>query len=330
MQAATELRYPRHMRRVERLINLIAALLEASRPMTADQIREQIAGYEGLSLGAFRRNFERDKETLRAMGIPLELRALDPFGIDPDGYIIPKDRYYLPELDLEADELAALRIAADAILGSSEVAHAGLMKLAADTEGLPAAGPRVAWAADLAAEQPLLAGAYAAVAERTVVRFKYVRAGADAATDRTIEPYSLVHRKGHWYVVGRDVDRGAERSFKVSRIAGPISTTGRTFDVPKSFDAAAHLAGEAWELGPDEPQTATLRFSPAMHWWAEQNLDVPTRAAQSGALDVDLPVANLDALISWVIGFAGELEIVSPESARDRMRTHLKKWAADR
>src|ERR671915_2476953 len=103
MRAATELRYPRRMRRVERLINLIAALLEAPRPMTADEIREQIAGYEGLSRTAFRRNFERDKETLRAMGIPLELRQLDPFGIDPDGYTIPKDRYYLPELDLEAD-----------------------------------------------------------------------------------------------------------------------------------------------------------------------------------------------------------------------------------
>ena len=318
------------MRRVERLINLIAALLEAPRPMTADEIREQIAGYEGLSRTAFRRNFERDKETLRAMGIPLELRQLDPFGIDPDGYTIPKDRYYLPELDLEADELAALRIAADAILGSSEIAEAGLMKLAAESDGIPAAGPRVAWAADLAAEQPLLAAVYAAVAERNTVRFGYVRAGADEVSKRTVEPYSLVHRRGHWYVVGRDVDRDAVRAFKVSRIVPPLASTGTGFEVPAGFDAAAHLGGEAWEVGPDEPHTATVRFLPAMRWWAEQNLGVPTRESTDGALDADLPVANLDALISWVIGFAGQVQIVAPESARERLRAHLKKWAGGR
>ena len=331
MPTAAKARYPPRMRRIERLINLIAALLDSPRPMTADEIREQIAGYQGTSQSAFRRNFERDKETLRAMGIPLELRTLDPFGVDPDGYTIPKDRYYLPELDVEPDELAALRIAADAILGSNEIAEAGLMKLAAESDGLPAAGPRIAWAADLAAEQPLLAAVYTAVAERETIRFAYRASGQDEARDRTVEPYSLVHRRGHWYIVGRDIDRDAVRAFKVERVAGSITPTGGTYSVPESFDAAAHLGGEAWEVGPDEPEPATVRFSPGMRWWAEQNLHGSAqREAPGGGLDVDLPVSNLDALISWVIGFAGEVQIVTPESARDQMRAHLRKWAGSR
>jgi proteasome accessory factor B len=328
MPTATQLRDPPRMRRIERLINLIAALLDSPRPMTAEEIRESIAGYQGTSQTAFRRNFERDKETLRAMGIPLEVRQLDPFGVDPDGYTIPKERYYLPELDLEPDELAALRIAADAILGSNEIAEAGLMKLAAESDGLPAAGPRIAWAADLVAEQPVLAAAYTAVADRKTIRFSYQRAGEDTSRERTVEPYSLVHRKGHWYVIGRDVGRDAVRAFKVSRVAGPLTMTGENYRVPETFDAAAHLGGEAWEVGPDDPETATVRFSPNMRWWAEQNLgDVARRDVSGGGLDVDLPVANLDALVSWVIGFAGEVQIITPESARTHMRTHLRKWA---
>lgn len=315
------------MRRIERLINLIAALLESSRPMTADEIRTNIAGYEGSSLAAFRRNFERDKETLRAMGIPLELKELDPLGIDPEGYTIPKERYYLPELDLEADELTALRIAADAILGSNELAEAGLMKLAAEGDGLPAPGHRIAWAADLAAEQPALAAAYSAVAERKAITFSYLRAGEDEARNRIVEPYSLIHRRGHWYIVGRDVDRDAVRAFKVSRVLGAILPVDKSFAVPDEFDAAAHLGGEAWEVGQDEPETATVRFSPTMRWWADQNLvEVSAREAADGSLDVDLPVANLDALISWVIGFGGEVQILAPPLAIDRMRAHLSRW----
>src|SRR5688572_29113300 len=94
-------RYPERMRRIERLINLIAALLETSRPMTAEEVRRDIAGYDQANFDSFRRAFERDKESLRAMGIPLETRPVSPdaFSDHVEGYIIPKERYYLPELD---------------------------------------------------------------------------------------------------------------------------------------------------------------------------------------------------------------------------------------
>src|ERR671916_3228940 len=120
------------MRRIERLVNLIAALLETLRPLTAEDIRHQVAGYGGTSLEAFRRSFERDKETLRDMGVPLEIVPTDAFSEQADGYIIPKDKYYLPELDLEPEELAALKLAADAVMSGGDQAGAGLMKLSID------------------------------------------------------------------------------------------------------------------------------------------------------------------------------------------------------
>src|SRR5918992_1189633 len=112
--------YAAFVRRIERLINLIAALLESRRPLTAEEIRAEIAGYDQETHEAFRRAFERDKEALRAMGVPLEVRPTDPFSDQADGYFIDKSSYYLPELDLAPDELAALRLAADSVLGAKE------------------------------------------------------------------------------------------------------------------------------------------------------------------------------------------------------------------
>ncbi|MDQ3982083.1 MAG: WYL domain-containing protein [Actinomycetota bacterium] len=310
------------MRRIERLINLIAALLETSRPMTADDIRTQIAGYEGGTLEAFRRSFERDKADLRAMGIPIEVRRLDPLS-EVEGYVIPKSLYYLPQLDLEPDELAALRLAAESVLGGGEVAESGLMKLSVDTAAESWSGPRVVWGADLAAEQPALAAIYPALLERRAVSFRYRGAAADEARERDVEPYGLVHRRGNWYVVGRDRAKDGIRAFKVARIEGEPRVLEGRYDVPEGFRAEDHVAGEAWEVG-NAPATAIVRFDPEVRWWAEQNHpDAPRRERPGGAVDVELQVSNVDALVSWAIGLGPGVEILEPAPARAAVLEHL-------
>ena len=320
--------YPGLMRRIERLINLIAALLEARRPLTAQDIRDTISGYDQLTHDAFRRAFERDKDALRSMGIPLDTVPADKLMDDrADGYIISKSRYYLPELDLKPDELAALRIAAQAILGGATEAESGLMKLSIDSSGAPAPGPRVVWGADLAAEQPSLGAFYSALLDHKPVEFEYRTASAGAASRRRLQPYGLVHRRGHWYLVGQDLDKDDVRSFKVARVSGPVARLAGTYTIPPSFDAAEHVGGEAWAIGPDASDATVVRFDSSMSWWVEQNMPgLPASAGPHGALDVEVPVANLDALISWIIGFGSEVEILAPESARRRLIEHLASY----
>ena len=319
--------YARLMRRIERLINLIAALLEARRPMTAEEIRERIAGYDQATFEAFRRAFERDKEALRAMGIPLEVVATDPFADQADGYIIPKGRYYLPDLSLEPDELAALRLASDALLGAGEEAGTGVLKLSMDAPSLPMAAPNVMWGADLAAEQPLLGPLYSALLDRRPVRFDYEPAGKPKET-RVVRPYGLVHRRGNWYLVGWDERRAAVRSFKLSRLASRVETLDGSYEIPASFDAASHVA-DAWEIGREDAIVATLRFDASMRWWPQQNIpDVDMREAPNGALDVELPASNFDAVVSWVIAFGPTVEILSPRFARARLLERLSPFLA--
>ena len=126
-----------------------------------------------------------------------------------------------------------------------------------------------------------------------------------------MEPYGLVHRRGNWYVVGRDRDKNAVRAFKVSRIADRVEVLEGTYSVPADFDPAAHVTIEGWEIGA-ESSAAVVRFPAELRWWAEQNLRHDAIDGPDGGLDVTLPVANLDALISWVIGFSGRVEVVAP------------------
>ena len=98
------------MHKVERLVNLIALLLNTRRPLTVEEIRNTVPGYQQEDYSSFKRMFERDKEELRSLGIPIERRFTDVWEVE-EGYLISKDRYYLPELELTPDEMAALWIA---------------------------------------------------------------------------------------------------------------------------------------------------------------------------------------------------------------------------
>src|SRR5439155_3039022 len=102
---------PSSSEKLERLLNLTAALLETPRPLSAAEVARRVYGYPEEK-SAFRRAFERDKEDLREMGVPLVISEIP--GTDPPetGYRIPKDQYYLRDPGLEPDELAALHLAA--------------------------------------------------------------------------------------------------------------------------------------------------------------------------------------------------------------------------
>src|SRR6266542_2651913 len=125
------------MRKVERLVNLVALLLDTHRPLTLDQVAELVPGYEATG-ESLRRMFERDKEELRGLGVPVERGPVDAWG-NEEGYFIDPKAYAMPRLDLAPDERAALALAARAWSGAAgePAALAGLAKLDLD----PGAGP---------------------------------------------------------------------------------------------------------------------------------------------------------------------------------------------
>ena len=119
------------MSRIERLVNLTAALLATERALTAEELRDRVPGYPE-DKASFRRQFERDKDALRELGLPLLLESQRMGSEEQSAYRIDPDRYYLRDPGLTPDELSALHLA------SRMVRVEGLSKIMAST--LPARG----------------------------------------------------------------------------------------------------------------------------------------------------------------------------------------------
>lgn len=228
-------------RRAERLINLVIALLWTRQFLTAERIREVVPGYDrddGSERGteAFKRMFERDKAELRDLGIPLETGRTSIADVE-DGYRIPRRDYELPPIDFDPAEAAAVGLAARLWQSATLAAPArtALLKLRAggtelDPDATLTPGPRVD------ASDPSLAPLLAAVRDQQVVRFGYRSAGASTSERRTVEPWGVLSWQQRWYLVGYDVQRAAQRSFRLSRIVGSVEQTRMSSTTPRPAD----------------------------------------------------------------------------------------------
>jgi proteasome accessory factor B len=251
-------------RRAERLVNLVICLLSTRQFLTAERIRDAVPGYEAADGSratdeAFKRMFERDKAELRELGIPLETGRNSGFDTE-DGYRIRRGDYELPAIEFDASEAAAVGLAArlwqSATLG--EPARHALIKLrAAGTEVRAADAPGAV--PHLDASDPSLPALIEAARTSTAVRFDYQKSGSEAPETRTLEPWGVLSWRRRWYVAGFDRDRDEPRSFRLSRITGPVRSVGRpgAFERPEKVDLLDMVAGR----GPGDERLATVRVS---------------------------------------------------------------------
>lgn len=292
---------------IERILNLLAFLLTSRRPVTADEIRQTVAGYGGQTDEAFRRMFERDKDLLRGLGIPIRISEGDEWGIE-HGYVIPPDEYRLPDPELDDEERAALWLAAQVVrIGGQPSGPDAILKLggARTTGGVEPLG------ADLGADADLLAGLYVAVTERRILRFDY------RGKARRLAPHGIGHRHGHWYVVGIDGE-GAERVFRVDRIeALEVDDRSGSFERTPGLTVSAAMANHPWETGEGEVLEVTVRFDESAAWWAERRLAGSTGIRNpDGSTDIRLTVNHLDAFLGWILSFGAAAEVIEPPEVR--------------
>lgn len=303
------------MAKLERLLNLTAALLETERPLTADDIHRRIEGYPPAQ-ASFHRAFERDKDDLREMGIPISLTPIP--GTDPpvEGYRIRKEDYYLRDPGLEPDELAALHLAGSTVrldgLGGAEA----LRKLGGATAAGDGDHPLASVPTD-----PRLAILYSAVTERNVVSFTY------REQTRTLEPWRLDFVRGRWYISGFDRDREGERNFRLDRIEGDIDVVDtHAFERP---DTTAGIHRQPWELGDEPPQTARLLVDPDQAAWARHHIGDPVEVRDDGSIVLEVAVTNEEAFRSFVLTFLEHAEILEPRHLRDDMVAWLRRLAEE-
>lgn len=305
--------------RTERLVNLVICLLSTRRFLTAAQIAATVPGYEhnpgdAREHEAFQRKFERDKAELRELGVPLETGTSSAFDAEP-GYRITRRDYALPDILLEPDEAAAVGIAARLWqhAGLAEAATSGLAKLrAAGVEVDPGAtlGVEPVVTVD-AAFGPLTSASRA----RRAVTFAYRIPENDAAMVRHLQPWGVVCWRGRWYVVGHDLDRGAERCFRLSRITGPVRPVGPegAYVVPDGLDLINYVA--RWSGHPEEyPSEATLLIKPGraagIRRWASACEPGPDGDV------IRLGYSDPRGVAGWIVRYGSDVRVLGPDDVR--------------
>jgi proteasome accessory factor B len=316
------------MHPLERLINLVALLLEARRALTFEEIQEALPAYDQADPSSAKRMFERDKDILREAGIPVEVQGTDPWEVE-QGYRIPKDRYYLPEIEFTPEEVWALFVAAHAP-GEDGEAERAFWKLATgvDTSVLASIAERPV-APGLDASGPNLGSVADALARARRIRFRY-RPAQGRTGPREVDPFALLFRRGHWYLVGRDAAKGEIRAYRLSRLSGPVRDIGAAEAAPTGFQAAKHVQAGPWGLG--EPEAvARVAFSPKVAGWVVPSTTGARvlRTLEEGWVEVEVPASRTEPFVSWVLSFGSDARVEAPRAVRDEVIGRLESVLAD-
>lgn len=312
--------------KTERLLNLVIALLYTRAPLTKRQLRSAVAAYgEVASTEAFDRMFERDKDELRELGIPLVTLPVDPGFRDEEGYRIDKRDYALPEIGFEPDELAVLALASrtweQASLSGS--AATALRKL--DAAGVQRDDRTlVGLEARVRTVEPAFARVKDALIAHRPIKFSY-RGGTGDLSLRHVQPWGVVAWHGRWYVTGFDTDRQAPRVFRLGRIEGAVAWDGKagTYDVPADHDPRAMVEATG---GPASRPAAS---HPAVVRVRENRCQMLRRSAGSsspvgdGWDELVIEADALERLADDVVSFGADAVAIAPEGLRDTVIRRL-------
>lgn len=309
-------------------MNLVLCLLSTRQYLSAERIRATVPGYaNAASDEAFFRMFERDKTELRDLGIPLETGRRSMFDT-VDGYRIARHDYELGDVELAADEAAAVALAAR-LWDSPELAVAArgaLVKLRAagvEVDESAAAGvePRVR------ASEPAFAPLLAAVQAGRVVTFRHRPHPTAESRLRTVRPWGVVSWRGRWYLVGHDQDRDDTRCFRLSRIEEPVDAVGPAgaVRVPDGIDLVELVRQTA---GPP-PVIGVARV------WVADGRAVGLRrlGRLAGRLEhggragdvLELELRSPETVARWVGGHGPDVVVLEPPELADAVR---RGWAA--
>ncbi|MEO3791864.1 WYL domain-containing protein [Nonomuraea sp. B10E15] len=313
-------------RKTERLLNLVICLLATRRPLSAEQIRHAVPGYDRDGDEAFQRMFERDKNELRELGIPIDV-VRDPWEDEP-GYRIERQSYELPEITLEPDEAAVLGLAAQVWQRASlaEAASGALLKLRAGgvATDQPVGAAMGGGALELRVDtrDPAFPALWNAVRDRRVVRFDYRGAGSEEVRTRTVEPWGVVSRRGRWYLAGFDRGRDAPRAFRLSRITGQVAAVGKpgAVEVPEGVDVRS-MVGYPDEATDERVAVVRVRQGTC------EGVRQLARAVHTGADgwdDAELTFSDPERLAGWMASLGGDVEVVEPPDAREAVIRRLK------
>jgi proteasome accessory factor B len=318
--------------RTERLLDLITYLLNAKDPVSWQEIKNHFA--EDYARGveeSNQRKFERDKAELVSLGIPIDYQALAEGR--KEGYLIRREKLFLPEIEFTPTEASLLMLAASAVIESEsfpyrEQVESALNKIigAQNRFSVPA---QIAISFQNRSQDPqfssLLEQVQQALDRRKTITIKYHAFSTGETVERKVDPYGLIFRKGNWVLIGWDHLREGLRTFVLTRIKGDIAPLKRPgtpdYEIPADFSLRDYLNRQPWQLDLHEPVAVRLRI--ARHRIPE----LISQLSSARAIDdqtFEIRVTNTRGLISWVLSQKTDVEVLGPAGIRRELRSVLQ------
>ena len=311
----------------ERLFSLVLALIATQIGLTKNEILSTVQGYRqrfqvGGDNASLERQFERDKDDIRELGIPLETVESpdDPGSNHHLRYRIPKGLYDLPaDITFSPDEIMLLKLAATVWREGSLSAESRRALTKLNSLGLDGADPVVGYAPFLRARESSFEPLSKAMDRGQVVAFLYLKPGENAPRRRVVAPLAVVQHEGRWHLYGTDQDADATRTFLLSRIVGPVVALpglgGRRADDGQGGRALAELAA-LWQA-----QTAVITVEPA----SDAAVRLGKRGVPgAGAETIELHYTDLNILADELAGYGPEVLVRFPAALREAVLARLR------
>ncbi|MCW2966154.1 MAG: hypothetical protein JWO17_3406 [Actinomycetia bacterium] len=308
-----------------RQLSLVAFLMAERRPLTARDIKSNVEGYQEMSDEAFARRFYSDRAELVSLGVPLDSQRDEFTG--EELYTLRAERYFLPELELDDEELAALQTCFFLLEG--RFAYAEPLRLALQNLALGrSAGPLAATPTGTAGRvevrdpdyslelQGRLGKLEGAISKQRTVKFRYWSIYRDSEEERTLNPYALLPENGSWYVIGHDLERDDIRTFRVSRIRSDIrfaTRRERDFRLPPEFDVENYRGRAEWQFG-EIAGEAQIEVAPDTAWWVERAYGGERNRVEDDVFTTEYASSNM--LARWILRQDGRAIPLEPSELR--------------
>lgn len=311
----------------DRLFSLVLALLATEAGLLKSEILSSVRGYAERYDAAgqnanLERQFERDKDDIRELGIPLEtVESPDRPGDNQAlRYRIPKGQYDLPDaVRFTPDELTLLGLAAEVWREASLSADSQRALTKLRSLGIEPREPVIGYAPRLRVRDAAFEPLRQALDRRQTVRFRYFKPGEGAPRERTVDPLAVVLHEGRWHLHGYDHGVTAPRTFLLSRIIGPVEQVpGTTFDPPPA-DIQDRILAELDELR--LRNVADLAVSAGSD--AEVRLGKRAVLGDEDAGVIRLHYTDAAAFADELAAYGPEVRVIAPAELREAVRERL-------
>lgn len=323
---------PRPVTVEERLFSLVLALVATEIGLTKAEILATVQGYRQRftqtgSNASLERQFERDKDDIRELGIPLEVIEPpdDPGSNHNLRYRIPKGLYDLPaDVVFSPDEIMLLTLAATVWREGSLSADSRRALTKLNSLGVDSSDPVLGYAPLLRSREVSFEPLNRAMDRGQIVSFAYLKPGETQSHRRRVAPRAIVLHEGRWHLFATDQEAAAPRTFLLSRIVGPVvPVPGATFERDAGNAAEEALAGLDDLSMKQIAVIAVVAGSDAEVRLGKRGT-FETVAGSSSQLHVALHYTDLTILADELAGFGPEAVVISPPALRAAVLARLR------